>query len=216
MKIIIACERYKRVRDAFIAKGHDAWSCDIEPSDGNHIQADVLTVIDEGWDMMIAFPPCTHLASSGALRFPEKRADGRQKAAIDFFMKLVKTPIKKKVIENPIGIMSTIYRKPDQIIHPNWFGEDASKSTCLWLFGGLPLLVPTKYIEPRWVCCGIVLPDGFGKYGCPKCNGDNVAKPRWGNQTNSGQNKLAPSEKRASERGKTYLGIAQAMADQWG
>jgi hypothetical protein len=110
--------------------------------------------------------------------------------------------------------MSSLWRKPDQIIQPYEFGEDASKATCLWL-KGLPLLRPTKFIEPRMVCCGMVLPSEVGKYGCPNCFGDNTAKPRWENQTDSGQNKLTPSENRWKERARTYPGIADAIARQW-
>lgn len=148
MRILIACERFGRVRDAFIQRGHDTWSCDTEPADGNHIQADVLSVLDYGWDMMIAFPPCTDLAVSGARWFEEKRKDGRQQASINFFMSLVNAKIKYKGIENPIGIMSSVYRKPDQIIQPWMFGHGETKSTCLWLFN-LPPLVPTQIVAGR-------------------------------------------------------------------
>jgi site-specific DNA-cytosine methylase len=148
VKILIACERFKRVRDAFIKRGHDAWSCDLEPADGHHIQADVLTVMNDGWDMMIAFPPCTDLAGSGARWFAQKRADGRQQAAIEFFMHFVDSKIPKKGIENPVGIMSTVYRKPDQIIQPWMFGHGETKATCLWLFN-LPLLKPTNEVAGR-------------------------------------------------------------------
>jgi len=148
MKILVACERFKRVRDAFIAKGHNAWSCDIEPSEGNHIQDDVLKHLNEDWNMMIAFPPCTDLAVSGARWFIEKQKDGRQQKSIEFFLKIAEADIKKKAIENPIGIMSTIYRKPDQIIQPYMFGHGETKATCLWLFN-LPLLVPTDIVDGR-------------------------------------------------------------------
>lgn len=189
MNILVACEFSGIVRDAFLAKGHEVWSCDLLPTwTGNrHIQGDVLNWLDFGWDMMIAFPPCTHLAISGARYFKEKRGDGRQQEAIDFFMKLVNAPIDKIAIENPVGIMSTVWRKPDQIIQPWQFGDDASKRTCLWL-KNLPKLVPT----------------------------DIIIKDRYANQTASGQNKLTPSPTRAVERSKTYQGIANAMADQWG
>jgi hypothetical protein len=143
--------------------------------------------------MIISFPPCTHIASSGARWFREKQADGRQQSAIDFFMLFADHPCPKIAIENPVGIMSTQYRKPDQIIQPWQFGHDASKKTCLWLKNLLPLQ-GTKNIPGRTV-------DG---------------KERWGNQTDSGQNKLTPSDDRWKLRSKTYQGIADAMSKQWG
>jgi hypothetical protein len=155
MRILIACEFSGIVREAFIAKGHDAWSCDLLPSEmpGNHIQDDVLNHLS-GWDMMIAFPPCTHLAVSGARWFSQKIADGRQQTGIDFFMKLVDADIPKIAIENPVGIMSTEYRKPTQIIQPWQFGHGETKATCLWLTS-LPELQPTAIVdgrEPRIHC----------------------------------------------------------------
>jgi len=150
MRILIACEYSGRVRDAFLAKGHDAISCDLLPTDspGPHWQGDVFDIIDSGFDMMIAHPPCTHLAVSGARHFAEKRADGRQQGAIDFFMALVNCSIPLKAIENPICVMSSIWRKPDQIIQPWMFGHGETKATCLWL-QGLPLLVPTNIVTGR-------------------------------------------------------------------
>jgi site-specific DNA-cytosine methylase len=153
VKILIACEESGTVRDAFIKKGHDAISCDIIPtsSPGPHIQGDIQKeIISNGWqyDIMIAFPPCTHLAVSGARWFEAKRADGRQQAAIAFFMSLVNAPINKIAIENPIGILSTHYRKPDQIIQPWQFGHGETKATCLWL-KNLPKLKPTNIVEGR-------------------------------------------------------------------
>lgn len=197
MRVLVACEYSGRVRRAMESKGHDVLSCDFEPAeDGakNHYQGDVLDVIGEEWDMMICHPPCTYLASSG-LHW-NKRVEGRAaltEEAISFVLTLMNSGIPKIALENPIGCLSTRYRKPDQIIQPYQFGEDASKSTCLWL-KGLPLLTPTAFVEPRMV------------------NG----KPRWANQTDSGQNKLTPSADRWKERSRTYYGIAQAMADQWG
>lgn len=184
-----------------------------------HIKADALTVLDGSWDALLGFPPCTHLAVSGAHLFSAKRRDGRQRAAIDFFMALANAPIGSIAIENPVGIMSTRWRKPDQIIQPYQFGEDASKKTCLWL-KGLPPLRATRYVKPRMVCpeCGAVLPyaAAFGK-GCHSCGAEaGILKPRWANQTNSGQNRLSPGPTRATDRGRTYEGIARAMADQWG
>ena len=195
MRILVACEYSGAVRDAFIAKGHDAISCDILPTDvdGPHIQGDLMEVLSQKWDMIIAFPPCTYLCSSG-LHW-NKRIKGRSaltKKALKFVMAIANVDCDKIAIENPIGCISTQWRKPDQIIQPYNFGSDASKSTCLWL-KGLPKLKNTGYIQPRIV------------------NGKN----RWANQTDSGQNRLGPSEKRGLERAKTYSGIAQAMADQW-
>ena len=150
LKILVACEFSGVVRDAFIAQGHDAISCDLLPSErpGPHIQGDVLKILHDGWDMIVAFPPCTHLAVSGARWFPQKRQDGRQQQGIDFFMQFTNLACPKVAIENPIGIMSTIWRKPDQIIHPYWFGHGETKATCLWL-KGLPKLTETNCVEGR-------------------------------------------------------------------
>lgn len=151
MKILIACERSGKVRRAFRNLGHDAWSCDIEPADDNsefHIQGDVIRLLQKPWDMVIAFPPCTHLAVSGARYFAAKRADGRQQFAINFFMACVNANALRVLVENPIGVMSTAYRKPDQIIQPWQFGHGETKSTCLWL-KGLPRLTPTNIVSGR-------------------------------------------------------------------
>lgn len=191
MRILVACEESQTVMKEFRALGHSAWSCDIQPCSGGHpewhLQCDVRLSLREQWDMILAFPDCTHLAVSGARYFAQKRADGRQQAAIDFFMMFANHVCPRIAIENPVGIMSSVWRKPDQIIQPWMFGEDASKATCLWL-KGLPLLAPTNIIR----------------------------KERYANQTPSGQNKLGPSPDRAKLRSKTYAGIAQAMAAQWG
>jgi hypothetical protein len=148
MKILIACEYSGLVREAFRHKGHAAISCDLLPSEmpGPHIQDDILLHLDKGWDMMIAFPPCTHLAVSGARWFKEKQADGRQQAAINFFMALINAPIPHIAVENPVSIMSTTYRKPDQIIQPWQFGDSYQKTTCLWL-KNLPPLLPTNIVD---------------------------------------------------------------------
>ena len=152
MKVLIACEESQAVCIEFRILGHEAYSCDILPCSGGHpewhIQGDVLEQLDKGWDMMIAFPPCTHLAVSGARWFPEKRADGRQQEGIDFFMAMINAPIDKIVVENPVGIMSTIYRKPDCIIQPWQFGHGETKSTCLWL-KNLPILQPANIVDGR-------------------------------------------------------------------
>jgi len=150
LKVLVACEYSGRVRDAFIAKGHDAISCDLLPTDspGTHYQGDVFDIINDGFDLMIAHPPCTDLAVSGARHFKEKIADGRQQASIDFFMKLASADIDRIAIENPVCIMSTKWRKPDQIIQPWMFGHGETKATCLWL-KGLQLLKPTNIVEGR-------------------------------------------------------------------
>lgn len=144
MKILIACEESQTVCKAFRLKGHEAYSCDILPCSGGrpewHIQGDIVIELKKKWDMIIAFPPCTHLAVSGAAWFAEKRKDGRQQQGIDFFMLFTNAACDKVVIENPVGIMSSIYRKPDQIIQPYQFGEPFSKKTCLWIRGGFSFL----------------------------------------------------------------------------
>ena len=188
MKVLVACEFSGVVRDAFNRRGHDAWSCDLIAAEGKHIHTDVLSVLNDGWDLMIAHPPCTHLCVSGARWFKDKLPE--QAEALWFVDALLNAPIPKIALENPISIISSRIRKPDQIIQPWWFGHDASKKTCLWL-KNLPLLTPTD-----------------------KLPGD--AKTRRGNQTASGQNKLPPSPDRWKLRSITYTGIADAMASQWG
>lgn len=151
MKVLVACEYSATVRDAFRKLGHDAWSCDLLLCDWDptyHIQDDILKHLDDGWDMMIAHPPCTNLAVSWARYFKEKIADGRQQGSIDFFMALVNCPIPKIAVENPISIMSTKYRKPDQIIQPWQFGHWETKATCLWI-KNIPKLIPTNIVEGR-------------------------------------------------------------------
>ena len=193
MRVLVACEYSGAVRDAFIKLGHDAVSCDLLPTDvpGPHHQGSVLDILDDGWDMMIAFPPCTHLAVSGARWFAAKRADGRQQQGIDFFMALANANIPKIAIENPVGIMSTEWRKPDQIVQPWQYGHEATKTTCLWL-KGLPELTPTNVV---------------GK-GARHVTKSGRSLPEWYN--------LPPSEDRWKIRSKTFQGIADAMADQWG
>lgn len=150
MRVLVACEYSGAVRDAFIARGHDAVSCDILPTEkpGPHIQGDVSEVLNQGWDMMVAFPPCTHLAVSGARWFKEKRADGRQQKALDFVRMLMNAPIERIAIENPVSIISSNIRKPDQTIQPWQFGHGETKRTCLWL-KNLPKLTPTDIVEGR-------------------------------------------------------------------
>ena len=196
MRVLVACEFSGIVRDAFAAKGHDAWSCDLLPSErpGQHIQGDVLEVLNDGWDLMIAHPPCTHLCVSGARYWKQKIADGRQQEGIDFFMRFVASRVPKWAIENPIGCMSKKYRPPDQIIQPYWFGDEAQKATCLWL-KNLPPLMSTKMVDrgPIWV---------------NKKNG----KKRGGRFHMC----LPPGPDRWKIRSRTFQGIADAMADQWG
>ena len=196
MKVLVACEYSGSVRDAFIARGHEALSCDLLPTDspGPHYQGDVMDIINEGWDLMVAHPPCTYLSVSGmhwttrGLRDPQLTED-----ALDFVRLLLNAPIPMIALENPVSVISSRIRKPDQVVQPYMFGHDASKKTCLWL-KNLPLLVPTQMVEPR-------MADG---------------KKRWGNQTDGGQNRLAPSADRWKIRSETYKGIAEAMASQWG
>jgi site-specific DNA-cytosine methylase len=190
MKVLIACEYSGVVRDAFLANGHDAWSCDLLPTDskGPHIQGDVLQILDKGWDLMIAHPPCTHLAASGARWFKNKEKE--QKEALDFVRLLLNAPIEKIALENPVSIISTKVRQPDQIVHPWMFGHEISKTTCLWL-KNLPLLIPTEIV-------------GKGKKHTTK--GGKVI-PEWYN--------LPETKDRWKKRSKTFEGFAKAMADQW-
>lgn len=152
MRVLVACEESQAVTKELRRLGHEAYSCDIEPCSGGHpewhLQVDALELLKMKWDMILAFPPCTHLAVSGARYFPEKRKNGRQKAAIDFFLSFANAECPKIAIENPVGIMSTYYRKPDQIIQPWQFGHGETKKTCLWL-KGLPPLIPTNIVDGR-------------------------------------------------------------------
>ena len=207
MKILVACEESQEVCKAFREKGHEAYSCDIiEPSGGHpewHILGDALPLLDGNctfrtmagaehyavkWDMIIAFPPCTHLASSGAAWFKAKQKDGRQQKAIDFFLRFAAADCPKIAIENPVGIMSTRWRKPDQIIHPWMFGHPEKKATCLWL-KGLPLLTPTNDVSEHMKTL-------------PKNQQERL-------------HYLPQSPDRAKIRSKTFPGLAKAMASQW-
>ena len=211
-KIIVGCEESQIVCIALRNMGHEAYSCDLKPCSGGHhewhLQMDVFAAIEMyDWDMGIFFPDCTYLTCSAEWAYKagpchqkvkpgtlvgDDRKVARVKAA-NFFMALYNCKIKRVAIENPVGVMSSIFRKPDQVFNPYNFGDDASKKTCLWL-KGLPPLLHTGYFPPRMV-------DG---------------RPRWSNQTDSGQNNLSPSENRAELRSKTYPGIAAAIASQWG
>lgn len=150
MRVLIACEYSGAVRDQFLAGGHEAMSCDLLPTDvpGPHYQGDVRDVLDYPWDLMIAHPPCTHLSVSGARHFEAKRMDGRQQSAVSFFMMLAKADIPMIAIENPVCIMSSMWRQPDQVIQPWQFGHGETKATALWL-KGLPRLTPTNIVEGR-------------------------------------------------------------------
>lgn len=205
MNILVACEFSGIVRDAFIAKGHDAVSCDLLPTErpGPHIQGDVLEILDGGWDLMIAHPPCTHLAVSGARWWKEKRADGRQQAAIEFFKRFMNAPISKIAAENPVGILSSKYRKPDQYIQPFWFGDKAQKKTGLWL-KNLPQLQKTKVVDRGMI---YVDPRGHKHGGVHTI----LAKKAYSHLM-----LLPRSEERWKIRSRTFQGIADAMADQWG
>lgn len=221
MKVLVACEESQRVCIAFREKGHEAYSCDIlEPSGGHpewHIHGDVLKVIggatvttmdglthDIGkWDMMIAHPPCTDLAVSGARWFPEKQKDFRQQKSVAFFMRMVLADIPRLAVENPVGIMSSCYRKPDQIIQPYMFGDSARKTTCLWL-KGLPKLIPTNIVS-----AGTIVTLSDGKTYSVEAHAD-MARDETG-RILSWNDPLT-----GRLRSKTFWGIARAMAEQWG
>lgn len=192
MKILVACEESQAVTIELRRLGHEAYSCDIEPCSGGHpewhLQQDVLPLLREKWDMIIAFPPCTHLAVSGAAWFEQKRKDGRQKQAIDFFMQFANCVCEKVAIENPVGIISSIWRKPDQIIHPWMFGHLEQKTTCLWLKGLQPL-AETNNVRKQMM-------------ELPRNERERL-------------HYLPPSKDRAKQRSKTFHGIAVAMAEQW-
>lgn len=218
MRVLIACEESQEVCKAFRALGHEAFSCDIQDCSGGHpewhIRGNVLSVINGNctfqtadththtqagrWDLIIAHPPCTDLAVSGARHFAQKQKDGRQQKSIVFFMQMALANCDRVAVENPVCIMSSCWRKPDQIIQPFQFGHPESKKTCLWL-RGLPPLKATDLLET------------------PECG-------HWDNQTKDGQNRLIVDGKwiawndprTAKERSKTYPGIAKAMAEQWG
>ena len=192
-RVLVACEESQAVTKELRAIGIEAYSCDIEDCSGGHpewhIQGDVIPLLKESWDMVIAFPSCTHLASSGARHFAKKRKDGRQQQGVEFFIRFTALNCEKVAIENPVGIMSTIFRKPDQIIQPWQFGHPEQKSTCLWL-KGLPLLTAT----------------------------DDVKEPMMSLPIKIRQKILymSPNRDRSKQRSKTFLGIAKAMASQWG
>jgi hypothetical protein len=202
MVILVACECSGTVRDALRSVGHDATSCDLLPTrtPGPHVQGDVRPLLERQWDAVIAFPPCTDLAVSGAKHFAAKRADGRQQASVDFFLMFTRITCPRVVIENPVGIMSGIYRRPDQIVHPWMFGDEASKSTCLWL-KGLPKL---QHVAAPDLFNDRATHVGRGAFHVTK-GGNRL--PAWYH--------LPPGPERANVRSKTFPGIAAAMAAQW-
>lgn len=184
LRVLIGCEYSGVVRDAFARRGHHAVSCDLLPTErpqGWHVEGDLMPLLSEPWDLAIFHPPCTHLAVSGARHFAAKRADGRQQAALDFVRALLDAPIPRIALENPVSIISSQIRKPDQVIQPWQFGHGETKATCLWL-KGLPKLKPTNIVDGR--------------------------EPR--------VHRMPPSANRWKERSRTFEGVAEAMADQWG
>ena len=212
MKVLVACEESQAVTIEFRKLGHEAYSCDIEPCSGGHpewhIQGDVTPLLKQKWDMIIAFPPCTYLTNAGTRHFsrrinPDWKVDAREqlrKEAFEFFMLFVNADCDRIAIENPVGYVNSQYRKPDQIIHPYYFGDNAKKRTCLWL-KGLPKLEPTNMLpepEPQYICQG-ELSKGKPIGWCEGIKG-----------TTGGQ------KGRAKARSKTFPGIAKAMAEQWG
>jgi site-specific DNA-cytosine methylase len=203
MRILVACEFSGIVREAFKKRGHDAWSCDLLPTEtpGQHIQGDVLKTLNDGWDMMIAHPPCTHLACSGARWFKDKITE--QAAAVEFVKALMEAPIPRVAIENPVGVLSTKIKKPSQIIQPFYFGDSVQKATCLWL-KNLPPLEPTNMVDR-----GLIYVDPRGnKHGGVHTMRAKVAY--------SPLMLLPRNEERWKIRSRTFKGIAEAMASQWG
>jgi hypothetical protein len=207
LRILIACEESDEVRGRFEKLGFDAWSCDLQENrnpNAKHYKGDIFDIINNGWDAMIAFPPCTHLAVSGAAWFEQKRKDGRQQEGIDFFMAIINAPIKHIAVENPVGIMSNIYRKPSQVIQPYYFGDEAQKTTCLWL-KNLPAIYHNS--KPN-LFDSVVTHVGKGDFIIHK---SGKRKPKW-----FADSFLLPKDERAKIRSKTFPGIAEAMATQWG
>jgi hypothetical protein len=199
LRVLVACEFSGIVRDAFAARGHDAWSCDLLPTErpGNHIQDDVLKHLGDGWDLMIAHPPCTDLAVCGAPSFEEKRKDGRQQKAISFFLSLIDSPVERIAVENPVCVMSSVYQKPDQIVEPWYFGDRDTKKICLWL----------KNLPTLW------WGELFGLNPEPDYKWFKSAKTKSGMSRYSNVHERSKS---GGERSRFFQGIANAMAAQWG
>lgn len=225
MRVFVGMETSGVVRDAFAARGHDAVSCDLLPGKGRHLVGDVFEVLTklraDGWwpDLAVFHPTCTFLTSSAEWAFGDgpyhqkvkpgtlvgaERREARAKAVADV-LRLAELPIKSKAIENPVGALSRLWRKPDQIIQPWWFGDDASKATCLWL-DGLPLLEPTNILRPPRLVADAPY-EGHDEW---------TIAGRYANQTDSGQSNVTPSEDRWQLRSETYPGVAKAMAERWG
>lgn len=192
MRVLVGCERSRVVAQAFEARGHKVLSCDLEPArrPGAHYQGDVFDVIDYPWDLAIFHPPCTHTAVSGAKHFAEKWADGRQACGVSLIMALVRRSlhVPRVAIEQPVSVLSSLWRKPDQVLHPHMFGHPENKATCLWL-RGLPLLVPTNDVREQM-------------RDMPKSVTDRI-------------HRMPPGPERAELRSETYAGIARAFAEQW-
>ena len=215
IRILIACEESDEVRGRFEQMGFDAWSCDLQENrnpNAKHYQGNVFDIIDDNWDAMIAFPPCTHLAVSGAPHFEKKRADGRQQQGIDFFMSMINAPIKHIAVENPIGIMSKIYKPPTQKIQPYYFGDEAQKTTCLWLKNLPPLYhnaAPNLFDEN-------ITHVGKGEMfeWIDKKTGKTKRQPLW--YAEAFKKHGMDGAMRSKVRSKTFPGIAEAMSSQWG
>ena len=215
MRVLVACEESQAVCIAFRERGHEAYSCDILPCSGGHpewhYQQDIFEVIGKEWDMMIAFPPCTHLALSGSMHFEKKRIDGRQQQGINFFLSIANAPIEKIAIENPMGIMGKIYRPFDQVIQPYFFGDQSRKTTCLWL-KNLPKLfhaMNTDLFNDKITH----VDQGESFYWIDKKTGKQKKQPMWYYKA---WTESKTKEDRARLRSKTFPGIAKAMAEQWG
>jgi site-specific DNA-cytosine methylase len=213
LRMLAACECSGRVRDAFSSRGWDAWSCDLEPSEtpGQHIEGDILQVFqllrektpfEQGFDLIIAFPPCTDLSLAGAVWWKQKQADGRQQAAAGFFMEMVSAPAPYVAVENPRGIMSRLYQPPDQVVEPWWFGDPFAKKTCLWL-KNLPELAADNPVEPT----GRVTTGG-GSWRTDKANGKTGMHKNWEDSQGRARRKIL--------RSITPQGFARAASEQWG
>lgn len=215
LRVLVGCEESQAVTIELRKLGHEAFSCDLLPCSGGHpewhYQCDIFEVINLGWDMGIFFPPCTHLTVSGAMHFKEKIADGRQQQGRDFFMKMINAPIEKIAVENPIGIMSTYYRKPDQVIQPYYFGDGFTKTTCLWL-KNLPKLQHFKEVDLfNDTITHVNSNDEYKEWICKK-TGKKKRQQMWYYKALL---EAKTKEERSTIRSKTFPGIAKAMAEQW-
>jgi hypothetical protein len=215
IRILIACEESDEVRGRFEQLGFDAWSCDLQENrnpNAKHYQGNVFDIINDNWYAMIAFPPCTHLAVSGAAWFEQKRKDGRQQEGIDFFMAMINAPIKHIAVENPVGIMSSIYKPPTQKIQPYYFGDEAQKTTCLWLKN----LPPLYHNEKPNLFDEVITHSGKGEMfeWIDKKTGKTKKQPLW--YADAFRKHGINAAERSKLRSKTFPGIAEAMAKQWG